>query len=102
MSSTFLMQIISVYEVSVKRPLLRDGFKQQGRCGLIDLLDAPIQSSWFVNERREVRADWNLYSAKPLAQRRKSVVSCFFQEFRDIIRQQIVSDLNKLSVNTLS
>ena len=59
-------------------------FKQQGRVAY-RFIDAPYQSSWFVNERREVRADWISIRKAIGTETQISRIVVSYQEFRDII-----------------
>ena len=74
-----------VYEVMRENgPYCVMAFKQQGRVAY-RFIDAPYQSSWFVNERREVRADWISIRKAIGTETQISRIVVSYQEFRDII-----------------
>lgn len=58
--------------------------KQQGRVAY-RFIDAPYQSSWFVNEHREVRTDWVAIREAVGREVQISRLVISYQEFRDII-----------------
>lgn len=74
-----------VYEVMRENgPYCVMAFKQQGRVAY-RFIDAPYQPSWFVNEHREVRADWIAIREAIGRETQISRIVISYQEFRDII-----------------
>lgn len=74
-----------VYEVTRENgPYCVIAFKQQGRVAY-RFIDAAYQSSWFINERREVRADWVSIRKAIGTETQISRIVISYQEFRDII-----------------
>lgn len=74
-----------VYEVMRENgPYCVMAFKQQGRVAY-RFIDAAYQSSWFINEYREVRTDWVSIRKAIGTEAQISRIVISYQEFRDII-----------------
>lgn len=74
-----------VYEVMRENgPYCVVAFKQQGRVAY-RFIDAPYQSSWFINEHCEVRTDWAAIRESIGRGIQISRIISSYQEFRDII-----------------